>query len=384
MHKRGCERNCSDLSNDTISMRGEQVKKVLILANHAITIYNFRLELVKSLVQDGYEVHLSAPYSELIDEIVKEKCIYHDIELERRKTNPLKDYKLIREYKKLIKEIEPAIIFSYTIKPNIYGAVAAKKSEIPFVANVTGLGSAVESNNLLSKLIIFMYKFAFKNVQTVFFQNEKNMEFFKNRKIAADRAKLLPGSGVNLQHFTSLKYPEDKTVNFVFISRIMKEKGIEDFLSAVKLVRDKYPNTQFHICGFCEETYEDILKEMQETGEVVYHGLVKDIREILKDMHCVVLPSYHEGMSNVLLEGAATARPLIASDIPGCRETMIDGETGYLVKVQNKDDLAQKMIQFVEIPYETKKEMGLKARKYVEERFDRQIVVEAYMDEINS
>ena len=365
-------------------MRGETVKKVLILANHAITIYNFRLELVRRLVQDGYEVHLSAPYSERIEDIVKEKCIYHDIELERRKTNPLKDYKLIREYKKLIKEIQPDIIFSYTIKPNIYGAAAAKKSKTPFVANVTGLGSAVESGNLLSKLIILMYKFAFKNVQTVFFQNEKNMEFFKTRKIAADKAKLLPGSGVNLQHFMPLEYPEDKTVNFVFISRIMKEKGIEEFLSAVKLVRDKCPNTQFHICGFCEETYEDTLKQMQESGEVIYHGLVKDMREILKDMHCVVLPSYHEGMSNVLLEGAATDRPLIASDIPGCRETMIDGETGYLVKVQDKDDLAQKMIQFVELPYETKKEMGLKARKYVEERFDRQIVVEAYMNEINS
>lgn len=360
------------------------MKRVLILANHAITIYNFRLELVRRLVQDGYDVHLSAPYSELIEDIVKEKCVYHDIKLERRKTNPFKDYKLIREYKKLMKTVQPDIIFSYTIKPNIYGAAVAKKSKIPFVANVTGLGSAIESNNLLSKLILLMYKFAFKNVQTVFFQNENNMQLFKNKKIVKSQAKLLPGSGVNLQHFTPLVYPEGNVVKFVFISRIMKEKGIEEFFEAIKIVRKKYPDTQFHICGFCEETYEETLNQMQENGEVVYHGLVKDMREILKDMHCVVLPSYHEGMSNVLLEGAATARPLIASDIPGCRETMIDGETGYIVKVQDKDDLAKKMMQFIELPYEKKKDMGLEGRKYVEERFDRQIVVKAYMDEINS
>lgn len=360
------------------------MKKVLILANHAITIYNFRLELVRKLVQEGYEVYLSAPYSELIEEIVNEKCIYREIELERRRTNPLKDYKLIWGYKKLIKEISPDIIFSYTIKPNIYGAFASKKSGIPFVANVTGLGSAVENNNLLSKFIVLLYRLSFKNVQTVFFQNEKNMEFFQERKIVKNNAKLLPGSGVNLQHFKPIEFPQEENTNFVFVSRIMKEKGIEEFFEAISTIKVKYPKTQFHICGFCEETYEDRLKQLQDDGKIIYHGLVRDMREILKDMHCVVLPSYHEGMSNVLLEGAATARPLIATDIPGCKETMQENMGGYLVKVRDGVDLAAKMERFIKLPWEEKKKMGLTARRYVEEHFDRQIVVEAYMNEIKS
>lgn len=359
------------------------MKKVLILANHSIVIYNFRIELIQRLVRDGYEVHLSAPYDELIDEIIKEKCIYHDIELERRKTNPFKDYKLLKSYKKLIEETKPDMIFSYTIKPNIYGGIAAARAGIPFIPNVTGLGSAVENNNLLSKFVVLLYKVAFRKAQTVFFQNTENMNFFKEKKIAIGKHKLLPGSGVNLERFSLLDYPREDETNVVFISRIMKEKGVDEYLEAAERIKEEYHNVHFHICGFCEESYQDRLKQMQDAHIIQYHGMVKDVRSVLKDMHCVVLPSYHEGMSNVLLEGAATGRPLITSNVPGCRETLENNKGGYLVDVQDADDLAKKIEQFIMLSYEEKKSMGIAAREYVVKHFDRQIVVDAYMNELN-
>lgn len=357
-------------------------KKVLILVNHAITIYFFRMELIKRLVSEGYEVYISAPYSELIDEIIKEDCKFCDIQLERHGTNPVKDYKLILEYRKLIKRISPDIILTYTVKPNVYGGIAASQLKVPFVSNITGLGSAVKGNKLLCDLVMLLYKIAFRKVQTVFFQNEDNMKFFEKRKIAIGKHKLLPGSGVNLQHFAQQDYPGDETTKFVFVSRVMREKGVEEYLQAAIALKKKYPKMQFHICGFCEEAYENTLNDLQAQGIIEYHGMVRDIRTVLKDMHCCVLPSYHEGMSNVLLEAAAVGRPAIATDIPGCREIIKDDSTGFLVNVQDKEDLICKMEQFISLPYEQKQEMGKKARQHVEAVFDRRKVVDAYMKEI--
>jgi len=358
------------------------MKKVLILANHAITIYNFRMELVRKLIEGGNEVYLSAPYSELIEDIKKEKCIYRDIQLERHGTNPIKDFGLIREYQRLIKEIKPDIIFSYTIKPNIYGAIAAAKYKLPFVANITGLGSAIKNNRLFSRFIMAMYKYAFRKIQTVFFQNEENMALFEKKKIALGKHKLLPGSGVNLERFYYQKYPDTEQIKFVFVSRIMREKGVEEFFEAAQYIKSKYPEVEFHVCGFCEEAYEQRLEALHEEQIINYHGMVKDIREILKDMHCIVLPSYHEGMSNVLLEAAAVGRPAIATDIPGCRECVENEQSGYLINVHSAEDLIAKMEQFILLSHEQKKTMGLHARKYVEQRFDRQQVVDAYIKEI--
>lgn len=357
-------------------------KKILLLANHAIIIYNFRMELVQRLVADGYEVYLAAPYNELIDEIIKEKCIFKETHLERRSLDPFKDIQLIREYKKLYKEINPDIIFSYTIKPNIYGSLAARNADIPFVANITGLGSAMEKRGLLSSFVILLYKLAFRKVQRVFFQNRDNLSFFEQHNIAVGKHKLLPGSGVNLERFTVQEYPQDDVVKFAFISRIMKEKGIEEYLHAACEIREKYSRAEFHICGFCEEAYEKKIAELQEKQIVTYHGMVKDIRTVLSGIHCVVLPSYHEGMSNVLLEASAAGRPCIATDIAGCKEIVMDSETGYLVEPKSSASLYEKIEKFMTLSFEEKKQMGLKARRLVEDSFDRQQVVDAYMKEI--
>lgn len=360
------------------------MSKVLFLVNHDVVIYNFRLELVERLLSENYEVVISSPYGERIDDLIKLGCKYYEIKLTRRGINPIKELKLIREYKKLIQSVNPDVVLTYTIKPNIYGSMACRSKKVPCLANITGLGTAIKGNSILQIISTMLYKYSFRNIKKVFFQNEENMQFFIDNRIAVKQHCLLPGSGVNLDRFTLTKYPEENEVHFAYISRVMKEKGIEEFLYAARAIKEKYPQVFFHVCGFCEEAYETVLVEEQGKGIIKYHGMVRNIGDVLKNMHCVVLPSYHEGMSNVLLEAAATGRPLIASDIPGCRETMIDGESGYLIAVRNKEDLINKMVQFIELPFEKKREMGIKARRHVEEHFDRQIVVEAYMNEIKS
>lgn len=357
-------------------------KKILILANYDVGLYKFRKELLERLLAEKYEVYISLPDGEYVPELVKMGCIFIDTPVDRRGTNPIRDFRLLLNYKKIVREIKPDYILTYTIKPNIYGGMIAARKNIPYVPNVTGLGSAIEIGGLLNKIVLTLYQYAFRKARTVFFQNEVNQRFFEDRNIAKGKHKLLSGSGVNLQQYSLLEYPKEEKINFAFIARIMKDKGADEFLQAAKILKAKYSQVNFHICGFCEDDYEATLKELQETGVIEFHGMVSDIRTVLTDMHCVVLPSYHEGMSNVLLESAASGRPVIASDIPGCRECFEDEVGGYSIKVKDAEDLILKMERFLNLTYDEKQEMGLQARKYVEQRFDRQQVVEAYMREL--
>lgn len=357
-------------------------KKIVVLANNDVGLYNFRKELLERLIKEGWEVCILLPNGDKIVELQKLGCVFYELPIDRRGTNPIRDFGLFLRIRKLLKRIKPEMVLTYTIKPNIYGGMAARFLHIPYVANITGLGTAVEYSGILQLITVQMYRIALKKAKCVFCQNKGNMEFIVNHRMVKGRLKLLPGSGVNLQRFALQEYPEDGAINFVFISRIMKEKGINEYLGAAAEIKMKYPNVQFHICGFCEEEFEDRLNKMQEEGIVEYHGMVQDVRVILKDMHCAVLPSYHEGMSNVLLEAAATGRPLIASNIPGCRECIEDGTSGFLVEVGNTVDLIEKIETFVNRPYNQKKEMGMEARKKVEQLFDRQQIVDAYMEEI--
>lgn len=358
-------------------------KKVLFLVNHDVVIYNFRLELVERLLDEGYEVHISSPYGERIDELKALGAIYHKIEMDRHGMNPIEELSLLRNYYVLLKKVKPDIVLGYTIKPNIYGAMAAQRLNIPFVANITGLGTAVENGGIKQKLFIVLYKIAFRKVQRVFFQNEENKQFFSNHNIAVSKQGLLPGSGVNLERFPVTEYPNDEIIKFAFISRIMKEKGIDYYLKAAKVIKKKYTNTEFHICGFCEKEYEGKLDEYIKNGIVVYHGMIRDVSGFLKNIHCVIHPTYYpEGISNVLLEACASGRPIITTDRSGCREVVDDGVNGYMIP-QKDDILLIKVIEkFLRLNYEEKRKMGLNARKKVESQFDRKIVVESYCDEI--
>lgn len=359
-------------------------KKVLFLVNHDVVIYNFRLELVERLISEEYEVHISSPYGERIDDLKKLGAVFHEINMDRHGMNPINEVKLLMSYKKLLSEVKPDIILGYTIKPNIYGAMAAARKNIPFVANITGLGTAVENPGASQKLMIGLYKIAFRKVQKVFFQNTENQQFFIDHKIAVDRHGLLPGSGVNLNRFTVSEYPTDSTVKFAFISRIMKEKGIDQYLQMAKYIKKKYPYTHFHICGFCEEEYETVLKKYEEKGIITYHGLIMDIRDVLQYTHCTVHPTYYpEGISNVLLESAASGRPIITTDRSGCREVVDDGVNGYMVPQKDSKALIQAVEKFLKLSNKERFKMGLAARAKVEREFDRKVVVEAYMKEVN-
>lgn len=360
-------------------------KKVLFLVNHDIVIYNFRREIVERLLEEGYEVYISSPYGERIDDLIKMGCKYLEASIERHGTNIAKEIILLRYYKKIMKQISPDVVLTFTIKPNIYGGIAAKSLNIPYIANITGLGSAVENEGLMQKLSVVLYKIAFKKINTVFFQNKENLEFFKNKKIALGKHKLLPGSGVNLEQFSLLEYPESKTIEFIFISRIMKEKGIDQYLEAATYIRKKYQNTRFHVLGFCEEKeYEKKLYELEKEGIIKYHGMQRDIRPFLKSTHCTIHPTYYpEGMSNVLLETAASGRPIIATNKAGCREIVDNKVSGFLVQQKNLQDLISKIEDFLKLSYKEKKQMGLKGREKVEKEFNREIVVKAYLREIS-
>lgn len=357
------------------------MKKILILANNDVGLYKFRKELIQELVK-LYEVHISLPYGEYISQLQALGCNFIDTPISRRGTNPITDLKLLMKYRNIIKNVKPDVVLTYTIKPNIYGGIVCRISKTPYIANITGLGSALEKQGNIKRITLILYSIALKQSACVFFQNSENQQFFFKNKVVNGANILLPGSGVNLTEHCLEEYPPDENIRFLFIGRIMKEKGIDEYLQAAKVIKNRYPNSEFHIIGFCEENYEPRLQQLQQHNIIKLHGLQDDVHSYIKFCHAVVLPSHHEGMSNVLLEAAATGRPVVASDIPGCREIFDEGISGYRFEVKSVDDLLQKIYEFIQLSYETKKRMGKAGRKKVENEFDRQIVVNAYVEEI--
>ncbi len=357
--------------------------KIVLIGNTDLAIYNYRYELLQRLLADGHSVTVVSPDGQYVPDMKEMGCDFREVAIDRHGTNPIKDMKVIKAYKRILKEVSPDYVLTYTIKPNIYGALACKKLKIPCIPNVTGLGTAVENKGWKQKLTTFLYRRAFKKVQTIFFQNAENMQFFIDRKLYPEKHKLIPGSGVNLDRFKLTEYPSDATVNFVFVSRLMKEKGIEEYLNAAEYITNKYPAARFHICGFCEDEYRDRLEAITKSEKVIYHGMVKDMTTVLCDMHCTVHPTFYpEGLSNVLLESLSCGRPIITTDRAGCREVVEDGVNGYIVKQQDSADLIEKIEKFLALTNEERKNMGLAGRAKVEREFDRQIVIEAYIKEI--
>ena len=357
--------------------------KVVLIGNTDLAIYNYRRELLERLIADGHSVSVISPSGQYVDDMKKMGCDFYEVAIDRHGTNPIKDMKVIKAYKKILKQIKPDYVLTYTIKPNIYGAMACKSLKIPCIPNVTGLGTAVENKGWKQKVTILLYKMAFKKVQTIFFQNAENMQFFIDRKLFVDKHKLLPGSGVNLERFNVTEYPFGENINFVFVSRLMKEKGIEQYLDAAEYITEKYPNTRFHICGFCEEEYKNRLEDITKSEKVIYHGMVKDMTTVLSDMHCTVHPTFYpEGLSNVLLESLACGRPIITTDRAGCREVVENEINGYVVKQQDSRDLIEKIEKFLALTNEERKNMGLAGRAKIEREFDRKLVISAYLNEM--
>lgn len=355
--------------------------KILILANSSSGLYGFRNELVVKLLEHN-QVYVSLPDDTNNKELKEEGCILYKTPINRRGMNPIQDIGLFRAYRKLIKEIRPDVVLTYTIKPNVYGGFACRISKTPYLVNITGLGSALENGGLVQKIALILYKVGLKKADCVFLQNRFNLEFFEKHRITKAPKRLLPGSGVNLTKFQVKPLPRD-TQEFIYISRVMKEKGIEEYLAAARKIKEQYPEAKFHILGYCEEAYEDILKKAVDDGIVVHHGSVKDVRPYLYGVQCLVHPSFYpEGMSNVCLEAAACGRAVITTRRPGCEETVEDAVTGYLIPQQDTEALTETMRTFLSLSYEQKVEMGLAGRARMEQKFDRARIVAAYEEEI--
>ncbi len=347
-------------------------------------IYNFRKELVLKLLDEGYNVVISSPYGKRIDKLVDMGCIFEEVQLNRHGKNFIEDYRLIQTYQRLFKKYKPEVALGFTIKPNIYGAFVARKQNIPFIANITGIGAALMNNGPLKYLTLTLYKLAFKKVHKVLFQNQYNLNFFKQHAIIKNNYSLLPGSGVNLKEYSLLPYPSGEQTHFAFISRIMKDKGIEEYIQLAKHFAETNENTVFHVYGFCEEDYEDELTQLSREGILNYHGMSQDVHHELRGIHCVVHPSYHEGLSNVLLEAASSGRPVIASDIPGCRETFDDGVSGFGFEVKNVEQLISQVQRFLNLNRDEQAQMGLAGREKVERQFSRELVTDLYLKEIQN
>jgi galacturonosyltransferase len=305
---------------------------------------------------------------------------------ERHGKNPLRDAGLLLSYLRLLRAEKPDVVLTFNIKPNIYGGLACRLRNVPYLVNVTGLGVAVEVPGRLQTLTTWLYARGVKRAACVLFQNAENEQFFRRRGMLLNRtpSRLLPGSGVNLERFLPLPYPSGEVTRFLLVARIMQEKGIDLYLNAARRIRQHARNTEFHICGACDAPeYAAILRAEAKAGTILYHGEQPDMRPFFQMAHCVVHPSYYpEGMSNVLLEAAASARPIVATDRSGCREVVADGRSGFLIPVRNEDALTQTLEHFLALSREEQQRMGLEGRAKVEREFDRAIVVDAYRQEI--
>lgn len=343
---------------------------ILVLSNSGRGLLLFRKQLLVKLMSLGYEIAVSAPDGEGLDEL---GIRFYKTELSRRGKNPISDFMLFRRYKQLIAQTNPVAVLTYTVKPNVYGALAAKSAKLPYFINVTGLGSGFETSPLLRFIVIFLYRISANKAKILFFQNSENKAVFDKYHIGTNCKRYVTcGSGVDFSKFDFLPLKSGEKTEFLFMGRLMKEKGIFELFEAAKKLYEQ--NVPFHltILGKKEENID-----VPTVDYISHEGEKTDVLPYIEAAHCVILPSYHEGMSNALLEGAACGRALIASDVAGAKEAVVENLNGYLVKKGDASDLAEKMKRFAVLPTDKKAEMGKNSNVLAKERFDRRLVTDA-------
>ena len=354
------------------------MKKILILTNSSEGLYDFRGELVWELVK-AYQVYISVPDTIAAEKLKEAGCQVILTEMNRRGMNPVQDVKLLMSYHKLMKKIRPHCILTYTIKPNVYGGLCAGVGKIPFLPTITGLGTAFQSEGVVNQLVKTLYRWAFQKAAVVFFQNGRNRDVFMESNLLTGRTRVVKGSGVNLQKHRKEPYPGREKPRFLYVGRVMKEKGIEEFL-AVAL---RYANrAEFVIIGDYEEDYHRQVEKAVTEGWLTFHGPQRDVHSFYREADAVIVASYHEGMSNVVLEAAATGRPVLATNIHGCREAVEDNLTGLLFAPASVAALEEAVETFLSLPVRRREEMGQAARAKMEQEFDRSQIVQIYLEEI--
>ena len=358
------------------------MKKILILANSDIGLHNFRKEILQGFIDENYEVHISLPNGPHIKKLVNLGCKFHETPVDRRGINPLVDLKLIVNYIKLIRKVKPDLVLTYTIKPNLYGGLVSRILNIKYIANITGIGTVFQKESILKKVIVLLYRFSLKNAKTLVFQNTENLSVFQKNNIKGKNTTLIPGSGVNLSDFSYTPLNKNSEINFLFIGRLMKEKGINEYLYVAKEMQ--YEKAEFHIVGPLEEPdLEKTINQYNSEGIIVYHGFQKNVKEYIEKSDCLINPSYHEGMSNVLLEAGSMGRPLIASNISGCKEIIDDSINGYLFDVKDGESLLKAAKKFTELTNDEIREMSMASRKKMETEFNREVIIKKYVNFAN-
>lgn len=352
---------------------------VLIISNYAAGLLNLRRELIEELVKVA-NVTVCVPLDEYSDSITEYGVKLVGVKLERRGKNPINELSLIKEYGRIIKGYSPDVVLTYTIKPNIYGGIVCRLMRVPYIANITGFGTELQGASLSSKALMCLYAYSVRKAKKVFVQNIAILRRLKKHHVSSN-CELLPGSGVNLTKHCFEKYPsEEDGVRFLYIGRMMKDKGSDELLYAAEKIAKANHNVYFDVIGLCEEDkYVNTINKLARSGIMKIYPFQDNIHDVIKDHHCIIHPSYHEGMSNALLEAAAVGRPVIASNISGCKETFDDGISGFSVEARDKEDLILGINKFLNMSPEEHARMGAAGRKKMETSFDRQIIVQKYL-----
>ena len=363
---------------------------IVLSVNASWNIVNFRSELIRALQQHGFEVVALAPEDDHSARLGEMGVPFHPIRIDSQSVSPLNDARLIKAYHAALREIRPALFLGYTIKPNIYGSLAAQRLGVPTINNVSGLGTAFIRGGLLGQVVTTLYRIAFRRSATVFFQNAEDLSLFRDRRIVrSEQARLLPGSGIDLDHFQPRLRPDGKPFTFLFVGRFLWDKGIAEYVDAARQVRANHPEIRFQMLGFVDAPNRTAVARSQveaweAEGLIDYLPPRDDVRPFVAGADCIVLPSYREGLPRTLLEGAAMAKPLIATDVPGCRSVVTHGENGLLCRVRDAAALADAMEQLLAMPIDERAAMGARGRARVEVEFGHQVVVDRYLEAIEA
>jgi glycosyltransferase involved in cell wall biosynthesis len=367
------------------------LSNILIVSNTSWYLYNFRLGLIKLLLEQGYEVFTLAPEDEFSEKLKQTRCHHICLKMDSKGLNPISDLMMKRRLSKLYGEISPNLILHYTIKPVIYGSLAAAKLGIPFINNVTGLGTAFIKTNWLTWLVKGLYRLSQKNADRVLFQNADDRELFVSERLIPENVpqEVIPGTGIDTDYFSPQPYPESNSITFLLIARMLWDKGVGEFVEAGRQIKSEFNDVRFQLLGFLDVSNRTAISREQmqiwtEEGIIEYLGETNDVRPYICNVDCVVLPSYREGLPRTLLEAASMGRPIIATDVTGCREVVDHGVNGYLCKEKDANDLAEKMRDVIKLSCHDRKKMGLKGRKKMEDNFNEKIIVEKIVNRIEN
>ena len=364
------------------------MKKIAIVVNNSWYAWNMRANLGFVFQKKGYDVVFICPYDKY-SENIKEHFEYIDIEVNTKGTNPIEDLKTIFRYYKTYKEVKPDIVLQYTIKPNIYGTIAASMLNIPTINNIAGLGTLFIKQSFVTKIATWLYKVSQKKATKVFFQNQDDFKMFVDEGLVKkEKCDVLPGSGVDIEKFQPVVKEDNRVFKFLLVSRMLWAKGIQEFVDAAKMIKEKYPNVEFQLLGHLDmKSPTAISKEQMDIwvkeGYVNYLGSSDDVRVEILQADCIVLPSfYREGIPRILLESASMEKPIITTNNVGCRDVLDDGVNGYLCEIKNSIDLADKMKKMLSLSDEQRKAMGKAGREKIVKEFDEQIVINKYLEAI--